>query len=229
MTKNLAIYLTNVTPVGQRSYSDMFVDMLSPLMPDTIFTEFNVIAGEFPDDPTRFDGVIITGSSAFVTDDADWITRLFADIRTLDKARTKTLAVCFGHQAVAVALGGAVDFRDVVLGAPNIHVTKPQSWMDPPAQDLRLYGGNFQQVVRAPEDVAVIATHPDCPVAAMVKGDHLLAVQFHPEFSAEYMHSYVDLVANRLSPETEDQARVEIDAGADGEIAAGWFARFFDS
>jgi len=228
----IAIYHTNPTDQNAVSLGDhygrMFEDMLYPLMTGTTFASFDVLDGVFPDDPTRFDAVIITGSSAFVTDDAEWIDTLFSHIRDMDRAKTKLFAVCFGHQAVAMALGGRVEHREIVLGAPEIRVTSRKDWMQPAAESLRLYGGNFQQVVEVPDTLEVLASHPDCPVAMMAKGEHLMTVQFHPEFSAEYMHRYVDQISEHISDERTDEARQEFEAGADGAIFAKWAAGFLN-
>ena len=79
MSKQIAIYLTNPTPANagpdDRNYNEMFEDMLRPKMPDATFHHFDNVAGNFPDDPTKFDAVVITGSSAFVTDTDPWIDR----------------------------------------------------------------------------------------------------------------------------------------------------------
>ncbi len=225
----IAIYNTN--PMAENAtpsdhYGGMFEDMLRPEMSGATFEHFEVVDGVFPDDPTVFDGVVITGSSAFVTDASDWIETLFSHIREIDRAETKLFAVCFGHQAVAMALGGMVERRDIVLGAPEINVTAQTDWMQPAAESLRLFGGNFQQVIEAPESLDVVASHPDCPVAMMTKGQHLMTVQFHPEFSAEYMHRYVDQISEHISDESATAARQEFEAGSDGAVFAKWAAAF---
>ena len=225
----IAIYNTNPTaenadPSGD--YGQMFADMLHPEMLHATFEHFDVVQGAFPETPTDFDGVVITGSSAFVTDESAWIETLFSHIRTIEKAGTKLFAVCFGHQAVAMALGGKVEYRDIVLGAPEINVMAQKDWMQPEAESMRLFGGNFQQVTCAPESLEVLASHPDCPIAMMAKGQHLMTVQFHPEFSTNYMHRYVDQISEHISDETASVARQEFNAGADGAMFAKWAAGF---
>lgn len=232
MNKRVAIYLTNPWPEnagpGDQHYGEMFEDMLGPKMAGTTFVHFDNVAGEFPDDPSAFDAVVITGSSAFVTDGDSWIKTLLAHIRIVDETRTKLFAVCFGHQAVAAALGGKVADRDIVLGTPEIRVTHPKDWMQPATDKLRLFAGNFHQVTEVPETLEVLASHPACPAAMMAKGEHLMTVQFHPEFSAEYMHGYVDFISARISDEVAATGRRDIDRGADGAVFADWAAAFLN-
>jgi len=229
----IAIYHTNPTAKDadprDDHYGQMFEDMLRPEMPGAEFVHFEVVAGVFPDSPTEFDAVVITGSSAFVTDGSAWMETLFAHIRMIDEAGTKLFAACFGHQAVGVALGGKVEDREIMLGAPAIDVVVDKGWMQPAAGSLRLFGGNFQQVVAVPEALEVVASHPDCPVAMMAKGAHLMTVQFHPEFSAEYMHRYVDQISAHISDDTAAAARQAFEAGADGAVFVKWAAAFLTS
>jgi GMP synthase-like glutamine amidotransferase len=226
----IAIYNTNPSAKSADPntdhYGQMFEDMLRPEMPGATFEHFDVMEGAFPDTPTEFNAVIVTGSSAFVTDGSAWIETLFSHIRSIDKAGTKLFAVCFGHQAVAVALGGRVENRDIVLGALEINITRPKDWMLPAAESLRLFGGNFQQVVELPNGLEVLASHPDCPIAMMARGQHLMTVQFHPEFSAEYMHRYVDQISEHISDDSAAVARQEFETGADGATFAKWAAGF---
>lgn len=229
----IAIYLTNpsakdAVPTDDH-YGQMFEDMLRPQMPGATFEHFDVVEGAFPDNPTEFDAVVITGSSAFVTDTSAWIETLFSHIREMDRAGTKMFAVCFGHQAVAMALGGRVENRDIVLGSPEIDVTIPKDWMQPAAKSLRLFSGNFQQVVEVPESLEVLASHPECPIAMMAKGQHLMTVQFHPEFSGEYMHRYVDQISDDISAGCAASARQEFETGSDGVLFVKWAARFLGS
>lgn len=233
MTMRIAIYLTNPkakdADPSDDHYGQMFEDMLRPQMPNAIFEHFDVVEGMFPDEPTGFDAVVITGSSAFVTDTAAWIETLFSHIREIDRAGTKMFAVCFGHQAVAMALGGRVENRAIVLGTPEITLTEAKDWMQPSAESIRLFAGNFQQVIEVPDSLEVLASHPDCPIAMMAKGRHLMTVQFHPEFSADYMHRYVDQISNDITPECASSARQAFEAGADGEVFAQWAAAFLTS
>ena len=232
MNKRIAIYLTNPWPANaepdDQHYGEMFEDMLKPKMPDATFVHFDNVSGAFPNDPTEFDAVVITGSSAFVTDTAPWIETLFEHIRKIDEAETKLFAVCFGHQAVAMALGGKVEHRDIVLGSPEIEVTSAREWMQPSTDKLRLFAGNFQQVVEVPETLEVLASHPACPVVMTAKGSHLMTVQFHPEFSADYMHGYIDLISQDITAECAVAGRYEIDQGADGAVFADWAAAFLN-
>lgn len=225
----IAIYHTN--PAAENAaasdhYGRMFEGMLRPHMPRAAFAHFDVVDGVFPDDPTAFDGVVITGSSAFVTDGSVWIETLFSHIREIDRAGIKLFAVCFGHQAVAMALGGRVENRDIVLGSPEIKMAVQKDWMQPATDSLRLFAGNFQQVVEVPDTLEVLASHPDCPIAMMAKGSHLMTVQFHPEFSAGYMQRYVDQISGDITAEDAAAARKEFEAGADGEVFADWAAAF---
>ena len=72
----------------------------------------------------------------------------------------------------------------------------------------------------------MLASHPDCPIVMMAKGQHLMTVQFHPEFSAEYMHTYVDMISDDISVECAASAREAFEAGSDGELFAQWAAAF---
>ena len=48
----------------------------------------------------------VTGSPASVNSGADWVERLFQVIRAA-AGQVPVFGACFGHQAVAKALGGA--------------------------------------------------------------------------------------------------------------------------
>src|SRR5690606_17456722 len=54
-------------------------------------------------------GVIITGSPAMVTDRHDWSERSAEWLVAAVDQQLPTLGICYGHQLLAHALGGAVD------------------------------------------------------------------------------------------------------------------------
>ena len=85
---------------------DKFVALIEALRPAWDFSIFAVKDGVFPADLVAFDGFIITGSPASVHDDAPWVAVLFAQIRQTADLRIPMFGACFGHQAIALALGG---------------------------------------------------------------------------------------------------------------------------
>lgn len=230
MTRRIAIYLTSTdrSALSKRfpDYAVMLETLLAPHLPDTDFDPFDVVAGNFPDNPTEFDGVVVTGSAAFVSDDDPWIATLFDHIRRLDAAHTKLLGVCFGHQAIAAALGGQVARREITLGAQKMHVHTKRPWMTPDADHLRLYAGNFEQVIELPDGMTVLGGHPDCPNILIEKGTHILGMQCHPEFPAAFMTEYINTVSDLVSAEKAKAAQIEVDNGHDGKIFGKWAANF---
>ncbi|MFT5679423.1 MAG: GMP synthase-like glutamine amidotransferase [Myxococcota bacterium] len=62
--------------------------------------------GVLPDRPTRFGGLVITGSAAGVNDGLAWVDGLVEFVRHALADRVPVLGVCFGHQVLAQALLG---------------------------------------------------------------------------------------------------------------------------
>ena len=230
MSRRIAIYLTDTwrdaRVAGFDNYAQKFERLLGPHMPDTVFQHFDVVEGDFPVDPTAFDGVVITGSSANVTENPAWLNELLDHIRQIDAAKVKLFAVCFGHQAVAVALGGRVEFRDVVLGSPAMQVLERQDWMQPFLDGPRIFAGNFQQVVDLPPSLTLIGTSAQCRNVMAVKGRHILSLQFHPELSAKYMHNYFNHAGEDVPDDILTLAKQEVDQGSDGNVIGMWAAKF---
>lgn len=233
MTKKIAIYLTEIRAEDELhkfdDYAQKFERMLSPLMPNVKFEHFNVMQGNYPSNPTDYDGVVITGSIENVTDRSPWMEQLFDHIRILDAAKVKIFAVCFGHHAVAVALGGSVNYQPLLLGVAKFEIIEQKPWMQPMAKTLKLPTGNFQQVTKLPADMQLVAQNPLCPNVMAVKANHILTLQFHPELSAEYMQHYIDGIANKADPELITIARKQINEGADRDIVANWAAAFLSN
>jgi GMP synthase-like glutamine amidotransferase len=76
---------------------------------------YDVRMGEYPD-IDDCDAYLITGSRHGVYEDLPWIPPLLEFIRELHKRRKKLVGICFGHQAVAQALGGRTE-KAAVAGA----------------------------------------------------------------------------------------------------------------
>src|SRR5215469_3916164 len=70
----------------------------------------DVEAGETLPGPHEVAGALITGSAAMVTDRAAWSERTAGWIRDAMDVELPLFGVCYGHQLMAHALGGRVDY-----------------------------------------------------------------------------------------------------------------------
>ena len=86
----------------------MFADLFAKVDTGVDITDYDVAGGVLPADPGEQDGWLISGARASVVDDEPWITDLLGVVRELDRTGSPTVGVCFGHQLLALALGGEV-------------------------------------------------------------------------------------------------------------------------
>lgn len=201
---------------------EKFTSMIHSVRPDWQVSVFSVKDGEFPADDARFDGWLITGSPASVHDDEPWIGRLNALIHRLDEGRAPLFGACFGHQAIARALGGTV--------GPN-----PGGWVfgmaetEMEGRPIRLYAAHTEQVLIAPSGAIVVGGNADCPIGSFAVGDHILTTQYHPEMSHDFISALVEEYADELPAPVVATARSALSSGkADSQAIAERIARFFE-
>ena len=81
--------------------------------PDEKWIAFKVGRGEFPSETqeNQVKAWIITGSNSATYENKDWMINLFELIRRIvgRNGQQKLLGFCFGHQSIAIALGGSVE------------------------------------------------------------------------------------------------------------------------
>ncbi|KPB35702.1 Amidotransferase [Pseudomonas syringae pv. maculicola] len=72
-------------------------------------TVYNVVQGDYPPVDEQFDAYLVTGSKAdsFGTD--PWIQTLKVYLLELYQRGEKLLGICFGHQLLALLLGGRTE------------------------------------------------------------------------------------------------------------------------
>ena len=184
------------------------------------FRAWSVVDGVFPDGPADADGWIITGSRHGCYEDHPWIPPLEALIRDIRDAGRPLVGICFGHQIVAQALGGRVEKSD-------------RGWQvgrtvyDWDGDEMALPAWHQDQVVTLPEGAEVIATHADCPYAALAIGPSILTIQAHPEFGRDVVGG---LLAERAPGVVPDdliaKAEASLDMADDRGRAADRIAAF---
>jgi GMP synthase (glutamine-hydrolysing) len=167
---------------------------------------FRVDAGETLPAPEDLSGVVVTGSSAMVSDRKPWSEATARWLVRAVSAQTPILGICFGHQLLAHALGGHVapNPRGREIGTVEVSVTEAA------AHDALLEGFPSSFSVQASHVEAVLALPPGATLLASTRldpnhafhaGGRAWGVQFHPEFDADIVRGY--LAARRTAIEDE--------------------------
>jgi GMP synthase (glutamine-hydrolysing) len=163
-------------------------------------------------DPRRFDAVIATGSPRSVLEGAPWMVRTGDALVEAAARGVPVLAVCFGHQLVADALGGAVrrSPRGPELGTVSCTLTAA-GLADPlfagVPRTFEVQASHEDEVAAAPPGGVVLAGNAHSAIQAFRVGRRLWAVQFHPELSAAAVAALVRARARAV--EAEARARRE--------------------
>ena len=209
-------------------YSDMFKGFLSGATPRIELTTYDLVAGELPDDPNRHAAWMITGARYSVFDDLPWIHGLLAFIRKAHHANVRMIGVCFGHQAIAHALGGETkrSERGWGVGVHALDVVQSRSWMQPPQQHLRMIMSHQDQVVALPPGATVLGRSEHCDVAMFEVGDRMLGIQGHPEFSTKYAAAALETRLDLIPAELVVAARATFSDQTDAAAASEWIARY---
>jgi GMP synthase-like glutamine amidotransferase len=209
---------------------EKFTVMMQRVRPQWTYRVYDCTKGEFPSQASDCDGYVIGGSPASVNDADPWIETLMEFIRTMHKTRIPAVGCCFGHQAIAKALGGRVGKNPGGwgFGVSPTHFTVQQDWMQPGAQTLGLYAAHSEQVLDVPKDAVVIGGDVFCPAASLLVGDHFFTTEYHPEMSKEFFVALTHAFERYIGRDVMVKARTEAEAPADGAHFAEWAARFLE-
>ncbi len=231
----LAILVTNTddSPFSRARPLDdaKFADLIAGVRPDWQTEAFWVCRDIFPQDPSGFDGVMITGSPASVLDLAPWIARLEDLVREITDAKIPLFGACFGHQIIAKALGSKIQPNPEGWAHGRIGVERVQAtpW-SVSGRQFFLYGSHCEQVADVPAGGVRIFQSPGCPVAGYTLGHHVFTVQHHPEMTPAFIHDLVEELADYVGPAVTESARASLqDGAADGAAFAEEIARFFET
>jgi GMP synthase (glutamine-hydrolysing) len=144
-------------------------------------------------------GAVITGSHAMVTDREAWSESLAEWIRQMHQNNLPLLGICYGHQLIAHALGGEVDYRQQgrEIGTHKVircvdSAKDPLMSQLPTEFDAHLV--HSQSVIRLPETAVKLASSAEEPHQSYRVGETTWGVQFHPEFNERVMHYYIEQI-----------------------------------
>jgi len=153
--------------------------------------------------PHAYRAVVVSGSSAMVTDHQPWIERLADWLRHAALAGIPTLGICFGHQLLAYALGGLVanNPRGTEAGTVPVKLTMAGTgnplFRGVPAQ-VHLHVSHRQTVSCLPPGAQRLAHSELEGNQAFVANGSAWGIQFHPEFTTPVICGYLDYHSDHL-------------------------------
>lgn len=209
-------------------YGKMFEQLFArqPLLAQ--FFTYNVVKGEYPTEADRFDAYLVTGSKADSFGGEPWILSLKKFLMRCYNRGDKLLGICFGHQLLALMLGGRTEraIQGWGVGVHDYKVDIQTEWMTPYSNNLALLVSHQDQVTLLPKGAATVASSAFCPNAAYHIGDQVLCFQGHPEFSHDYSRALLDLRMDALGEEVHSAAVQSLKRDQQGSLVGEWMMRF---
>ncbi len=209
--KRLLIIQTGTAPTEIRARLGDFAEWFRRglgLTPDQIECVRVDGDGKLPA-PDNIAAAVITGSGAMVTQRLDWSERTAGWLADAAAKGLPMLGVCYGHQLLAHAFGGRVDYnpRGREIGSVSIQLL-------PAARDDVLFGSmparfdaqaTHLQTVLEPPRGAVVLARSDLDGCQCVRfSEQVWGVQFHPEFGVAQTRAYMRARAKTLTDEGLD-------------------------
>jgi len=142
---------------------------------------------EIPEDLSRFDGVVLSGSKTRIEENAPWIDSEMAAVKKLFEAKIPTFGICFGEQIIARTLGGkaGVAVRNE-FGWAELEINADSPLFEGLPRRLHSFEYHSDEVFTLPPNFKLTASSADCKIQAYdVQDAPMWGVQFHPERGLE--------------------------------------------
>lgn len=146
--------------------------------------------------PGSHAGIIVTGSPAMVTDLLPWSEQAAQWLGEAIAAGSAVLGVCYGHQLLAHAFGGRVDYHPSGRELGTVPIQRlgdaaTDALFGSAPEHFLAHASHQQSVLELPRGAVVLARSPHDPNQAVRYAPRAWGLQFHPEFSVEVMRGYI--------------------------------------
>jgi len=208
---------------------ERFINLLKPSLPEAKWTTIHCLEDNLPNDANGFDVYLITGGRYSVFEDLDWQQKLFDFIRQIYSKNVPLIGICYGHQAIAHALGGHVERFDNGWGAgvTSVNVINQPAWLQPMAEKIYLLAMHQDQVTTIPTEATRFLDSHFCHNSGFYIDDRVLAIQQHPEFTSELCRDLIVKRKERIGKQYKP-ALQSLDIQHQGEYVGQWIANFIN-
>ena len=153
-------------------------------------------ADETLPDARSYAGAIVTGSPAMVSERLAWSEATADWLRGAIASELPILGVCYGHQLLAHALGGRVDYhangREIgTVAIERLPAANGDALLGDAPVQFQAHASHRQSVLDLPAGAVVLASSAHDPNHAVRYASRAWGLQFHPEFSVEIMRGYL--------------------------------------
>jgi len=211
------------------TYPQMFARMVAAADPSIGCGVVSIANAEPLPDPAGLDAILITGSSAGVYEDLDWIAPLEDFVRAAHDKRVPMVGVCFGHQLIAQALGGKVRKSDKGwgIGRHVYRLAADNGLIE--GEQIAVACSHQDQVITPPASAHTIMSSDFTPHAGLLYANGTtLSVQPHPEFTVDYADALCDLRRGRAPGDVVAAAKASLTEPLDHARLGGVIARFLN-
>ncbi len=203
MPLTIGILQTGSCPVALMPQNDDYPAQIIRLLKlksrEYRFRTYRCLDGELPGHSRECAAWIITGSRHSVLSPSPWVAALTAFVRAAIEDGSAVLGICFGHQLMAVAMGGEVSRHPTGWCIGRQQYRFSDSHQQP--QTLELNAFHQDQVSACPPAAKLLAGSGTCRFAVLGYGDRALSFQAHPEFSNRFTRQ---LILHRLAGKIPD-------------------------
>lgn len=147
---------------------------------------FKAKENQFPDLKKEFTHVILTGSEASIVERERWVEEEVCIAQEAVERGLSVLGSCYGHQLLALALGGESCVRrskHPEVGWDVIQITKTNGLLGK-KREFYCYLLHFDEVTNLGKKFTILASSKKCDVQAFQwKNRPVWGIQAHPEIS----------------------------------------------